>query len=234
MAPTEERFLDLMAVMTEKQTKDSESKVAAKLADMKRDMFLAVKEVSDCQNELEHDQKELMSKLHELQAKVQEMEVSFANVCPSLTIKDFASLAAPSARISTVAAAAYQGSKRYQDELEKNFSVQHIADLARRTIGLKPFNQSDIDAEIRRGAKNENEAKMLAVETYLRYEMSIRKHTMETLTIEKIFSPDKEDWSVLYVTFKTTEDASTVYSYARNMRKEAHVGSYIPKEFYNR
>ena len=75
---------------------------------------------------------------------------------------------------------------------------------------------------------------MLAVETYLRFEMNIKKHILETLTIEKIFPPDKDNWTVLYVTFKTTDKASIVYSYARNMRKEDHVGPYIPKEWYNR
>ena len=111
---------------------------------------------------------------------------------------------------------------------------QCIADLGRRTIGLKPFRQKDFDAEIRWGAVDENEAKVRAVKTFLRYEMNIKENIQDALTIERIFPPDKEDWSVLYVTFQTAEQANTVYSYARNMRKEVHIGPYIPKEWYSR
>ena len=75
---------------------------------------------------------------------------------------------------------------------------------------------------------------MWAVKNFLRYEMNIKQHVFETFTLEKIFSPDKEDWNVLYVTFGTVTEANIVYSYARNMRKEVHIRPYIPKEGYSR
>ena len=102
-------------------------------------------------------------------------------------------------------------------------------DLGRRTIGFQPFEQKDIDAEFNRGARDENKAKVWAVHNFLRYEMNIKQHVFETFNLEKIFSPDKEDWNILYVTFGTVTEANTVYSYARNMRREVHIRPYIPK-----
>ena len=110
----------------------------------------------------------------------------------------------------------------------------NVADFARRTVSLSPFAHSDIGVELRRGAQDEDEAKLWAVQAFLRYEMNIKSDVISTLCIDKVFPPAKDNWNTIYVTFSSVTMVNTVYSYARNMRREVHVGIYVPKEWYPR
>ena len=83
-------------------------------------------------------------------------------------------------------------------ENEKN-TIEELIDVSRRTISLHPFTQKDIDFETKRGAANENEAKLWAVQTFLRYEMNIKSHVQETFKIVNIFPPAGTNWDRIYV-----------------------------------
>ena len=94
---------------------------------------------------------------------------------------------------------------------------------------MHPFTKNDIAAEIRRGAKDEEEAKLWAVQVFLRYEMNIKKAVLSTLSIEKIFPQSIDDWDTIFVNFSTITMANTVTSYVRNMRSEVQVDIYVQR-----
>jgi hypothetical protein len=108
--------------------------------------------------------------------------------------------------------------------------IKDLIDLSRRTISLHPFEQNDIDFELKRGAENEDEAKLWAVQTFLRYEMNIKSHIQETFSIVNIFSPAGNSWDRIFVTFSSVTAVNTIFSFNRNMRKEVTVDIYVPPE----
>ena len=114
---------------------------------------------------------------------------------------------------------------------EKALELLH---LARRTVSLYPFRQKDIEFESKRGAKDNSEAMLWAVQTFLRYERNIKSDVLATFTIENIFAPAVEQWDTLYVTFSSITEANTVFSYTRNMRREVTVGIYVPPDWRDR
>jgi hypothetical protein len=186
MALTEERFMELMTQMTEKQNIDLEKRLASQLDSIRIEMSSAIKSISDRQDSMELEQKGLLEQLGQLQKQMTDMQ----NCVEMLTSPD----SVPS--YSSVTSAVRLDDHANESETEKReFSL----DLGRRTIGFQPFEQEDIDAEFKRGARDENEAKVWAVQNFLRYEMNIKQHVFETFNLEKIFSPDKEDWNVLYM-----------------------------------
>ena len=120
----------------------------------------------------------------------------------------------------------------YSDKDEEK--ALDLLNLARRTVSLYPFRQKDIDFECKRGAKDNSEAMLWAVQTFLRYEMNIKSEVLVTFTIENIFAPSVENWDTLYVTFSSITEANTIFSYTRNMRREVTVGIYVPPEWRDR
>ena len=56
MALTEDRFLELMKMMTEKQNRDIEAKIVDKLDDVKNEVSGALKVVTNRQDKMEHEQ----------------------------------------------------------------------------------------------------------------------------------------------------------------------------------
>ena len=103
-------------------------------------------------------------------------------------------------------------------------------DLGRRTVSINPFLPEDCELELKRGAKDQNEARLWAVQTYFRYEMNIKKHILATFTIEDIFTLT-DNYDTIYVTFSSITEANAVYSYTRNMRKATKVGIFVPREW---
>ena len=63
--------------------------------------------------------------------------------------------------------------------------------------------------------------------------MNIKSHILATFTIEDIFTL-AENFDTIYVTFSSVTEANTVFSYTRNMRREAKVGIFVPKEWQAR
>lgn len=56
---------------------------------------------------------------------------------------------------------------------------------------------------------------------------------LATFTIEDIFTL-AENYDTIFVTFSSVTEANTVFSYTRNMRREAKVGIFVPKEWQDR
>ena len=221
MALTEQRFMELMAQMTEKQNSDLEKRLASQLESIRVEMTTAFKSISDRQDILEAEQGVLVKQLEVLQQQMG-------------NIKNNAELILEPSYSSVVSASAKEKAKEPSNPDKVTEKMNSILDIGRRTVGLEPFSQKDVDNEFKRGAKDVSEAKIWAVKNFLRYEMNIKPHISETFNLEKIFSPDKEDWNVMYVTFGSVTEANTVYSYTRNMRREVHIRPYIPKEWYSR
>ena len=116
------------------------------------------------------------------------------------------------------------------DEYDRQKALD-LLEHCRRTVSLHPFQQSDIDFESKRGAKDLNEAKLWAVQTFLRYEMNIKSDVLATFSIENIFSSEVDNSDTVYVTFSSITEANTVYSYTKNMRRQVTVGIFVPNEW---
>ena len=117
-----------------------------------------------------------------------------------------------------------------EDKKAENEKIKKIIDNARRTLSLHPFTQKDIDLELKRGAENEDEAKLWAVQTFLRYEMNIKSNIQETFRILNIFPPAGANWDKIFVTFSNITTVNSIFSYTRNMRREAKIDIYVPPE----
>ena len=93
----------------------------------------------------------------------------------------------------------------------------------------------DVDRQFRlNGAKDVDEAQMLAVKEFLRCEMKIKDHVFKEMKIEKIFPPAKDTWDKLYVQFSSQASMNTIFSSAKYLRLDQRLVTYIPKQFYDR
>ena len=224
-----------MEMMNEKQCKNIEETVAIQLAAVRKDLTETINKVSERQDKIEAEQKTMKDQINIMQEKMEEIknmgktavEPEFSAHQQELSVENVKSY-------SGVAKTPIPPTDPRSDSLNKVIKIEQKADSARRTVSLYPFDVSDIQAEINRGARDENEAKLWAVQLFLRYEMNVKSHVLSTLIIDKIFPPAKSDWKTIYVTFRTITMANTVYSHARNMRREVNVGIYVPKEWYSR
>ena len=212
MALTEERFLALMEIMNEKQSKDIESRFSGKLAEMKEDLSGTIQKVSERQDKLESDQ-----------IKVNEHQAIMKDQLDSLTknveeVKKIASASQETSKLSNITEAnnlnitpTLLAESEEKDEARAKFS--DLLDKSKRTISLHPFTQNDIESELKRGAKDEDEAKVWAVQAFLRYEMNMKHQVISTLNLENIFPPpDQSNWENIFVTFSTLTMANTVWS----------------------
>ena len=213
-------------MMTEKQNREIEAKLVDKLEDVKKEMSGAIRTVSDRQDRFESEQttlkdqmlvmQEQMKKVVAVAEKSQSNEVSYSEAVNS------------NIGLGREVIGASNGQIESNDDKAK---VLKLLELGQKTVGLHPFSEDDIAAELKRGAKDETEAKLWAVQVFLRYEMNIKSHVLATFTIENIFPPAMDNWDTIYVTFNSVTEANTVFSYTRNMRKEVKVGIYIPNEW---
>ena len=64
--------------------------------------------------------------------------------------------------------------------------------------------------------------------------MKIQDDVFNEIKIEKIFPPAKDTWDKLYVEFSNQASVNIIYSYARCLRKDQRLVTYIPKQFYDR
>ena len=116
-------------------------------------------------------------------------------------------------------------------------TIKKIVKHARRVIGLHPIDQSDIRRIGRmNNTTEEEEIKILAVKEFLKYEMKIPNRTIdEMLTkVSKIWIPVHQEWDRLYVEFQEDIYVRQCYTYARNLKKDIRLITYVPKEFRER
>ena len=60
------------------------------------------------------------------------------------------------------------------------------------------------------------------------------QEVFDKLGIRTIFPPAKDNWETLYVQFESEIAVNTIFSYAKNLKKNQRLVRYIPKEFYER
>ena len=70
MALTEERFMELMGIMTEKQNRDIETKLGNKLDDVKNEMAGAIQTVAGRQDTMEKEQQSMRQQMEEMKEQM--------------------------------------------------------------------------------------------------------------------------------------------------------------------
>ena len=225
-------------MMMEKQKRDIEEKLSDKINEVKTEVKGAVKTVSDRQDAMEAEQAKMKSDIGQLVTKVEELKkiaedpASQQQVQPHPEHHHQKPVNRTYSGVVSDLARPILSEYLPSDQSDKQKALD-LLDLGRRTVSLYPFQPKDCELEMKRGAKDQDEAKLWAVQTYLRFEMNIKSHILATFTIEDIFSLT-EVYDTIYVTFSSVTEANTVFSYTRNMRKEAKVGIYVPKEWQGR
>ena len=229
MALTEERFLELMKQMTEKQNSDIEARVGNRLDDVKKEMTGAIQTVAERQDTMDKEQQSMKQQMETMREQMIEIkkiaETSTSDVPAYAEILQRSRLPETSSSLEDHSMFPLGDDK----ENAKN-KIEELIDVSRRSISLHPFTQKDIDFETKRGAANENEAKLWAVQTFLRYEMNIKSHVQETFKIVNIFPPAGTNWDRINVTFSSITTVNSIFGYTRNMRQEAKVDIFVPPE----
>lgn len=234
MALTEERFVELMAKMTEKQNKIFEEKLVTKLDEVKTEMTGAIDTIAKRQDTVEKEQKIMKEQFEDIKEQLVEIKKTAERPQLDRSVPTYS-------EILQSCGDHVEGSKGAKtmyyvgnDQEAENKRIDEIIDLSRRTISLYPFAQSDIDFEHKRGAKDEDEAKLWAVQTFLRYEMNIKSEIQATFDILDIFPPAGDKWDRIFVTFSNITTVNSIFSFTRNMRREVMVDLYVPPQCKDR
>ena len=202
---------------------------------VKKEVEENLQPIHEKQNMLEAAQSNMLEKFNEMAETVQDLKTKLYS--PSRSTSQETS---PSWPTGLVSKPGQSGDLAQSRALE--FSDQQVADIisvARRTVGLSRIDIEDLNRMKQPqygGATNEEEAKLLAVQEYLRCELKISQENIENMKIENIFAPekDREDPQYLNVTFRESSSVSKIYEKTRLMRKESRIINYIPKEFHER
>ena len=225
--------MELMERMTEKQNRDIEARVGNRLDDVKKEMTGAIQTVADRQDNMEREQQSMKEQMLEMKEQMIDMKkvADIPKAAKNLpSIVEVVQRTGPTAATNGISVENQRMLPVGDDKEGEKKRIEELIDISRRTISLHPFDQNDIDFELKRGAENENEAKLWAVQTFLRYEMNIKSHIQETFSIVNIFSPAGNSWDRIYVTFSSVTAVNTIFSFTRNMRKEVTVDIYVPPE----
>ena len=238
---TEERFMQLMNMMNEKQCKKIEESVAGQLDTVKKDLTVAINKVSDRQDSMEEKQSVMQSQIDSMQEKIQNLaqskEVSVISSEEVTTKYPGRSFATVAATTPTPAFTRPVNNSHTNSDHEKE--VAEIVDLARRTVGLYKIDTADLKRmrlDHFGGATTEEEEKQFAVKEYLRCELKFNTEEIENMEVESIFIPakDKGEPQSLNVTFKSVTSVNRIYEKTRIMRKVSRVINYIPRQFQDR
>ena len=232
MALTEDRFLELMQKMNEQQCKKLEEKVAEQLNTVKSELTVAISKVSDRQDSMEEDQKEMRSTMSAMQEQLD-------SLTREKTVSDRSTTANKATFATVVAAKESSGRMPYGGDDTKNQEVAEIIDHARRTVGLFKIDNDDLKRmrlDHFGGAKSEEEEMTLAVKEFLRCELKLNSEDIEDMLIENIFIPakDRNEPQSLNVTFRSVKSITKIFERTKIMRKESRIVNYIPRQFQDR
>ena len=232
--------------MEEKREKEK-LELVERMEDMKKEVRGAVKGVTDRQDKMELDQELIRNDIEVLKSQMEQIR----NLVQEPVVQSQGEQHHQDGHHSHHHQQHHQepGTKSYSNAVEfsaqkklPDFLPSEVSDrqkaldllnLGRRTVSLHPLQPKDCDLEMKRGAKDQNEARLWAAQTYLRYEMNIKSHILATFTIEDIFVLS-ENYDTMFITFSSVTEANTVFSYTKNMRREAKVGIFVPKEWQDR
>ena len=125
---------------------------------------------------------------------------------------------------------------RRQEADYDNRRVEEICAAGRRVIGFTPIEPRMLELQIKSfGARNQEEAMLMEIKSYLKCEMKVRPSDIDKLDIVRIFHPAKENWNVLYVEFGNEYQVDKLFSYTRGMVKQDHrLVRWFPKQMYER
>ena len=127
------------------------------------------------------------------------------------------------------------------DALLSDFTAVHdntnydLVSKARRTIGLQSIYPEDVKRQVRLyGARDEKEARWLAAKEFLKCEMAVCEELFDSMEIEKIFPPAKEEWDMLYLRFTSESSVQPLYKHSTHLKNKQRLVPYMPKQFYPR
>jgi hypothetical protein len=128
------------------------------------------------------------------------------------------------------------GTRRQEEDHDYNRRVEEICGAGRRVVGFTPIEPRMLELQIQSyGARNQDEAMLMEIKSYLKCEMKVEPSEIEKLDIVRIFHPAKDNWNVLYVEFGNEYQVDKLFSYTRRMVKRDHrVVRWYPKQIYDR
>ena len=127
-------------------------------------------------------------------------------------------------------------SRRQEADNDDNIRVEEMCSAGRRVVGFSPIEPRMLELQIQSfGARNQEEAMLMEIKSYLKCEMKVRPSDIDKLDIVRIFHPAKENWNVLYVEFGNEYQVDKLFSYTRGMVKQDHrLVRWFPKQMYDR
>ena len=177
MALTEERFI---AIMTEKHNKIFEDKIVTKLDEIKSEMTGVIDTIAQRQDVVEKEQQNLKEQFDDFRGQLVEIKKAIDGPQVDGNVPSYAEILQSCDGGSRGVQTMYYESDQKETE---NKRIDELIEHSRRTISLYPFAQSDVDFKLKRGPKDENEAKLWAEQTFLRYEMNIKSEIQAAFDI---------------------------------------------------
>jgi hypothetical protein len=112
-----------------------------------------------------------------------------------------------------------------------------ILEKARRTIGFEPIDAVDVGRQFKESgsfgmARNEEEARIMAVQEFMLLDMRISREELEKMEIRRVFAPRREGTATLYCEFTDLRSTFTVFRHTRRMKRGSNVVNYVPAEYY--
>ena len=130
----------------------------------------------------------------------------------------------------------YRSSSSEEKEHESDRKVKELCALGRRVVVFLPIEPRMLELQIQSfGAKDQEEAMLMEIKSYLKCEMKVKPSDINNLDIVKIFPPAKDNWNVLYVEFGSEYQVDRLMAYTREIVKQDHrVVRWYPKQMYER
>ena len=135
------------------------------------------------------------------------------------------------------------------DEQEEKVRIAFAA--AKLTVGLRPITKEVVkEHKMKRDEygvndgkseeEKETDAREAACREFFKKEMKMTDDDIDSMSVERIFAPNKDDWDTLYVRLENEDDVGFLMSFKHYMRKgvqpseKAEVINYIPRILFNR
>ena len=200
-------------------------------------METALKPMQEKQSKMEEEQVIMQKTFSNLLQEVKEMKEHARNheEFPKLHSGRERSSLVPigSAKFSSLEDTIHENLGRTVDKESRE--KRKIASEARKILGVHKITIDDIERASRISeAKDQDEAYLVGLKEFFKQELRMDHEVFDSLGIRKIFPPAKENWDTLYVMFESERAVNTIFSYARNLKKNQRLVRYIPKEYYER
>ena len=135
------------------------------------------------------------------------------------------------------------------EEQEERVRIAFAA--AKLTVGLRPITREVVKEhrmkrdeygvnEGKSEEQKETDAREEACREFFKKEMKMTDDDIDSMSVERIFAPNKDDWDTLYVRLENEDDVGFLMSFKHYMRKgvqpseKAEVINYIPRILFNR